>query len=154
MRSDHPHTSLISDEHGFTLIELLIVCLILSLLGTIAVAGFLGRRNDASDAIAKGLVNTAQQTAVNFGLASGYLAMTPAGLRTIEPTINITANGKAVLVNASPTAGGYLLTVVSASADTFNLTYANGIVSRTCTVAAGNGNTSTNTGAGCNRGKW
>jgi prepilin-type N-terminal cleavage/methylation domain-containing protein len=146
--------SAIRDERGFTLIELLIACLILGLLATVALSTFLGRRTDAGDAVAKGLLNTAEQTAANYGLTNGYLTMTPAALKALEPTINILANGKAVLVNANPTANGYVLTVVSGSADTYTLTYAAGVITRTCLVAAGNGNTTTNTGGGCTGGKW
>jgi prepilin-type N-terminal cleavage/methylation domain-containing protein len=142
------------DQRGFTLTEVLVACLILGLLATMAIPAFLKRRNDAGDAAAKGLVNTAQQTAASYGTVNGYAGMNPAALNAIESSINTAVNGKAVLVNANPTGNGYLLTVVSSTADTFNLTYANGSVTRSCLVAAGNGDTSSNTGGGCNHGSW
>jgi type IV pilus assembly protein PilA len=145
---------LVSDEHGFTLIELLVAVLILGLLAAIAIPTFLSRRTNGGDAVAKGLVNTAQQEAMMYGLTNSFLTMTPSALSGVEPTINITPNGKAVLVNASPTSGGFILTVVSSTADTFNVTYSNGRATRTCIVAVGNGNTTTNSGGGCRNGTW
>ncbi len=136
------------------MIELLVSIVIVGLLASAALATFLTKRVTAGDGVAKELIHTAQQTAVNYGLTNTYLTMTPAALKAIEPSINITANGQAVLVNAAPAVSGYLLTVVSSTANTFNLNYSNGVVTRSCIVAGGNGNTSTNTGGGCVNGKW
>lgn len=144
----------LSGEAGFTLVELLVAILLLGILVAIALSTFLSRRSTASDAVAKSLVDSARQAAGNYGLNSGYAGISPAALKRLEPTINTVANGRAVLVNATPTANGYILTVVSSTADTFNLTYANGLVSRSCLVSAGNGNTSTNSGGGCTNGAW
>jgi type IV pilus assembly protein PilA len=144
----------IQDERGFTLVELLVAVLLISILAAMALSTFLGRRVVAGDAAAKSLLNTAQQTAMNYGLANNYSGMTPAALKNVEKTINITANGQAVLVNAGPTLTGYILTVVSSTANTFNLTSSNGVVSRTCQVSSANGNSVTNSGGGCNNGTW
>ena len=51
-------------------------------------------------------------------------------------------------------ATGFVLTVVSSTADTFNLTNSSGRLTRTCIVATGNGNTQTNSGGGCHNGTW
>jgi prepilin-type N-terminal cleavage/methylation domain-containing protein len=148
-------TMIARDERGFTLIELLVALLLVGILATMALSSFLGRRVTAGDAVAKQLIHSAQDSALNYGLSTvNYSGMTPAALNTLDKTLNITANGQAVLVNAAPTATGYLLTVVSRTADTFNLTSTNGVVSRTCLVASGNGNTATNTGGGCLNGTW
>src|SRR5438067_5017255 len=100
-------------EGGFTLIELLIVMLVIALLAAVAISTLLSQRFKGGDAVAKEMVHTAQQTAMTYGLTSpGYTGMTAGALQAQEPTLNTTANGKAVLVNATPTATGYLLTVV------------------------------------------
>ena len=88
------------------------------------------------------------------GLENGSTGMTPAALNAAERTINITPNGQTVLVNATPISTGYILTVVSSTAETFNMTNASGLLTRSCIVAAGNGNTATNTGGGCRSGTW
>jgi prepilin-type N-terminal cleavage/methylation domain-containing protein len=150
----HGQMSRYDREDGFALIELLVVCLIVGLLAMIAIPAFLKRRSNANDAGAKGMLNTSAQSAVAYGLTNGYATMTPAKLKAIEPSINTNPNGQAVLVNATPTVTGYILTVVSASADTFNLTNSSGQMTKTCLVAASNGNTATNTGGGCNSGTW
>jgi prepilin-type N-terminal cleavage/methylation domain-containing protein len=146
--------SRIGAQDGFTLIELLMVILIVGILGMVGIATLFSTRATGNDGAAKQLMHTAQVTAVTYGVTNGYATMTPAALAGIEKTINTTANGKAVLVNAAPTATGYFLTVVSSSADTFNLTNTAGVVTRTCIVAPGNGNTATNTGGGCRNGVW
>jgi prepilin-type N-terminal cleavage/methylation domain-containing protein len=143
-----------ADERGFTLVELLVALLCTGILASLALSALLGQRFKASDAVAKGLANTARQTASNYGLAGSYTGMTPAALKTLEPQINTTVNGQAVLATAAPTANGYILSVVSSNANTFTITNVNGLDARTCAVASGNGNTTTNTGGGCNSGKW
>lgn len=146
---------LIRDESGFTLIELLMVMLIIGLLATMALGTFLSKRATAADATAKSLINDSEQAATIYGVnGAGYNGMTAGGLKAVISSINIVPNGQAVLATAAPTATGYTLIVVSSTADTFVLTNANSAITRTCTVAAGNGNTSTNTGGGCNAGYW
>jgi prepilin-type N-terminal cleavage/methylation domain-containing protein len=151
-----PATKALADQSGFTLVELLVVLLIIGILAGIVIPTLFQSKKQAGDAAAKSLINSAQQTAMNYGLQGngGYTSMSPAALKTLEPTINTAANGQAVLVNAQQAVGGFLLTVVSSTANTYWLTYTNGVVSRTCTVTPSNGNPSTTTGGGCNGGKW
>jgi type II secretory pathway pseudopilin PulG len=134
--------------------ELLTAILIIAVLAAIAIPSFLSKRLKASDAVAKELVHTAEQAAVTYGLGSSYTTMTPTALNAAERSINITANGQAVLVAAGPTATGYLLSVVSSNANTYNLTSTSGSLTRSCIVASGSGNTATNTGGGCISGTW
>jgi prepilin-type N-terminal cleavage/methylation domain-containing protein len=145
----------VRDEAGFTLIELLVVMIITGLLVAVAISGFLGRRIVANDASAKQMANTAEQAAVVYSLnGNGYIGITPSALKGIEASINVLANGQTVLAAASPTLTGYTLAVVSSAGNTFNITSTNGVLTRTCIVAVGNGNSLTNTGGGCKNGTW
>ena len=126
----------------------------IGILAAIAIPALLNQRFKAGDAVAKSLMSNARVTVTNYGLKGNYTGLTPAALKAIEPSINTTANGQAVLASATPTANGFILSVVSSNADTFNVTDAGGVVTRACIVAAGNGNTTTNTGGGCTNGTW
>src|SRR5436305_3045001 len=142
-------------EDGFTLIELLVVVLVIGILAAIAIPSLLSQRTGAKDASAKQLANTAQHAALLYSLNNGsYSGMTPSSLKSLEPSINTTANGQTVLAAASSTLTGYSLATVSSAGNTFNVVSANGVLSRTCTVVSGSGNTVTNTGGGCTNGPW
>jgi prepilin-type N-terminal cleavage/methylation domain-containing protein len=143
-------------QKGFTLIELLVVMLILGILASVGISALINRRIVANDASAKQLVNTSQHAAIIYSLNSlnGFIGMTPASLKAVEPSINTVANGQTVLAAVTPSGTGYTLAAVSAAGDTFNVISTNGVLSRTCTVGAGNGNTVTNAGGGCTNGTW
>jgi type IV pilus assembly protein PilA len=142
-------------DDGFTLIELLVVIVVIGILAAIAIPSLLSQRAGANDASAKQMASTAEHAAVIYSLNNGsYSGMTPASLRLIEPTINTTVNGQTVVAAAGSTPTGYSVAVVSSAGDTFNIVVSNGALSRTCTVVAGNGNTTTNTGGGCKSGLW
>jgi len=143
-----------ADERGFTLIELMVVILIIAILFAVALPTFLSQRSKGGDAVAKELMHTAANAAVMYTLSNNTSGMSPSALQGQVSNINISSNGQATLAAAAPTGTGYSLAVVSSNADTFYWTVANGIITRTCTVARGNGNTSTNTGGGCTNGAW
>ena len=152
MRSTLAHAR---DEDGFTLLELLVVVVVIGILAAIAIPALLGQRTKASDASAKQMANTAEHAAVIYNVNNGsYTGITPSALQSVEPSINTTANGQTVLAAAAATSTGYSVATVSSAGDTFNIVASNGVLSRTCTIAAGNGNTVTNTGAGCINGLW
>jgi type IV pilus assembly protein PilA len=142
-------------DDGFTLIELLFVMVVIGILVAIAIPALLSQRNGASDAQAKQMANTAEHAAIIYNVNNGtYSAMTPSGLKSIEPSLNVTTNGQTVLAAAGSTSTGYSVATVSPVGDTFNISSANGVLTRTCSIAAGNGNTVTNTGGGCTNGIW
>ncbi len=154
-------------EEGFTLIELLVVILIIGILAAIAIPSFLNQKSKANDASAKELARTAETVAETFstdhngdysGLNTGGAA-TIVGLEPSVPECTVTAgyssatgagnNGACLANNVTGTTTGYTVQTVSTDGNTFTITRAGGVITRTCTpTTAGSGS------GGCVGGTW
>ncbi|HET8755070.1 MAG TPA: prepilin-type N-terminal cleavage/methylation domain-containing protein [Solirubrobacteraceae bacterium] len=129
------------DEKGFTLIELLVVILIIGILAAIALPAFLNQRGKAQDTEAKTMARTVQTTMESeFADAQSYAALdTAAKVKAVEPSVNDVDNGKAFLSAVVAGVDAYTVTVTSATDNTYVIDKTNaGVVTRTCTVPAGN----------------
>jgi type IV pilus assembly protein PilA len=105
----------IRDEGGFTLIELLVVILIIGILAAIAIPAFLSQKSKAYDSSAKTLAQTAQTAMETYATENGgsYAGATKAKLKEIEPSINTTNEGEAMLEETTASATEYTVTALA-----------------------------------------
>jgi type IV pilus assembly protein PilA len=101
-------------EDGFTLIELMVVVLIIAILIAIAIPTFLGARARAQDRAAQSNLRNALTAEKTYYTDSQKYTDVAATLKTIEPSINWTADG-------TPATAGQVLVAINAAGDTVTL---------------------------------
>lgn len=133
------------------MIELLVVILVIGILAAIAIPSFLGNKSKANDVAAKELARSAQTTIETYGSDHGGSfagVSSPTDLSAIEATLNTSSsNNQAYLSYAKGSSNGYTVVATAAqTGDTYTITDAAGVTSRSCSAAS--------SPSGCSGGSW
>jgi type IV pilus assembly protein PilA len=124
-------------QEGFTLIELLVVILIIGILAAVAIPAFLNQKGKANDANVKSDINTAQTAEETYYTDNQTYTPNTSDLVNIEPTLSqaVSTSGTEKLNIVSASANTYELSATDPQGITFTLTkQSNGTVLHQCTV--------------------
>jgi type IV pilus assembly protein PilA len=110
-----------------------VVILIIGILAAIALPAFLGQRQKAQDTEAKTAVRTAATAMKTYYTDNQtYVGATPAELQKIEPSL-AQGQGSTLAITAAG-ANNYTIDVDSKTGNSFIVTEAAGVATRTCTT--------------------